>query len=271
MKRPASQFFWGDWRRDTALQSCSLEARGLWIEMLCLMHEGEPYGHLQVGRKILQVPEIARLVGISMKRAKKLILELENAKTFSRNSGGTIYSRRMVRDEMTREKRAVGGAKSLENPNVPRPKGQLEGYPSDHPSTCPLDHPSGESFGGSPASASASASANTNTNTKSTGADAPVSPPSHQQEPDEVSHGFLCKVFAEIFDLIPDATEQAERLKKKCAELHVRYDSRSIQKAIDAVTHIRAFREPSNESRGRHRQVGGFSHIGPRLAGRPAT
>jgi len=31
-KRPAFQFYPGDWRRDTALQSVSLAARGLWIE-----------------------------------------------------------------------------------------------------------------------------------------------------------------------------------------------------------------------------------------------
>jgi hypothetical protein len=49
VKRPAFQWYPGDWRRDTALQSCSIAARGLWVEMLNLMHDGEPYGHLTAG------------------------------------------------------------------------------------------------------------------------------------------------------------------------------------------------------------------------------
>jgi hypothetical protein len=49
-KRPAFQFYPGDWLRDMALRSCSMEARGLWIEMLCLMHDAVPYGHLRMRR-----------------------------------------------------------------------------------------------------------------------------------------------------------------------------------------------------------------------------
>ena len=30
MKRPAFQFYPSDWRKDMALQSCSVAARGLW-------------------------------------------------------------------------------------------------------------------------------------------------------------------------------------------------------------------------------------------------
>ncbi|PJX23863.1 hypothetical protein CAP48_12370 [Advenella sp. S44] len=32
-------------------KSCSLAARGLWHEMMCLMHESEPYGHMAVNGK----------------------------------------------------------------------------------------------------------------------------------------------------------------------------------------------------------------------------
>jgi hypothetical protein len=62
-KRPSFQFYPSDWRNDAGLRLCSISARGLWMDMMCLMHDGEPYGHLTVmGRPI--VPEqIARLVG----------------------------------------------------------------------------------------------------------------------------------------------------------------------------------------------------------------
>ena len=46
MKRPAFQFYPGDWLHDTAVRACSLAARGLWIDMLSLMHQGHPYGNL---------------------------------------------------------------------------------------------------------------------------------------------------------------------------------------------------------------------------------
>lgn len=151
MKRPAFQFYPGDWRRDAALQSCSIGARGLWVEMMCLMHEGCPYGHLKVGEKDILAPILARMVGISLPEVEGYLGDLEEAGVFSRTSTGTIYSRRMVQDEELRQRRAAGGVKSLDHPNVPQPKDILQGYPS------PLS--SDGSSGGSPASASASASA----------------------------------------------------------------------------------------------------------------
>lgn len=56
MKRPAFQFYPGDWQRDAALRSCSVPARGLLIEMICIMHDAEPYGHLRVNGKPITVP-----------------------------------------------------------------------------------------------------------------------------------------------------------------------------------------------------------------------
>ena len=46
MKRPSFQFYPGDWLHDTGLRACSLAARGLWIDIVCFMHQAEPYGHL---------------------------------------------------------------------------------------------------------------------------------------------------------------------------------------------------------------------------------
>ena len=53
MKRPSFQFYPSDWLRDTALRSCSMGARGLWMDMICYMHEGNPYGYLKVGDKVI--------------------------------------------------------------------------------------------------------------------------------------------------------------------------------------------------------------------------
>ena len=165
MNRPSLQFYPGDWRRDTALQSCSLTARGLWLEMMNLMHDGTPYGHLKVGEKTITPPVLARMVGAECKEVNRLLKELEQTGVLSKTKAGVIYSRRMVRDEEIRKKRAEGGEKSVDHPNVPKPKtdnGASEGYPSrvssDPSSDRSLQPSSATSFGVSPASASALAS-----------------------------------------------------------------------------------------------------------------
>jgi hypothetical protein len=108
-KRPAFQFYPGDWRRDAALRSCSLEARGLWVDLLCLMHDGEPYGHLAVNGKPLTDAQVAAMVGVSVARYRKLLQELEVSGVSSRGDDGALFSRRMVRDEYLREVRATSG------------------------------------------------------------------------------------------------------------------------------------------------------------------
>jgi hypothetical protein len=65
-KRPAFQFYPSDWRNDPGLRLCSCGARGLWADMLCLMHEGEPYGHLTVFGRPIEPQALARLVGESL-------------------------------------------------------------------------------------------------------------------------------------------------------------------------------------------------------------
>jgi hypothetical protein len=50
-ERPWMKFYPADWRADPMLRVCSIGARGLWIELLALMHESERYGHLLVNGK----------------------------------------------------------------------------------------------------------------------------------------------------------------------------------------------------------------------------
>lgn len=130
MKRPAFQFYPSDWRKDTALQFCSLSARGLWVEMMCIAHECEPYGHLVVNGKAMTAAQIGRLVGISEKECKKLLAELFEAGVPSQTSEGVIFSRRMVRDEEVRNKRAAGGQAGAEHGQKGASFGAKGGRPS---------------------------------------------------------------------------------------------------------------------------------------------
>lgn len=111
MKRPSFQFYPSDWLRDTALRSCSTGARGLWMDMICFMHEGTPYGHLKVGDKVILPSNLARMVGDSAEVVSDWLLELSQAGVYETTEDGVIYSKRMIRDENLRQIRAAGGSK----------------------------------------------------------------------------------------------------------------------------------------------------------------
>lgn len=121
MKRPAFQFYPADWRKDPALSACSLAARGLWIELMCIAHEGGTYGFLSINGKAMAPAQIARMVGESPAAVVKLVAELEDAGVFSRDEQGCIYSRRMVKDEHVRNVRADAGRLGG-NPNLLKQK-----------------------------------------------------------------------------------------------------------------------------------------------------
>ena len=112
---PSYQFYPGDWRRDLGLQSCGLRARGLWQEMTCLMHEGEPYGHLTTPAGAMSPEMLAKHVREPLADVKHDLAELERQRVFSRTPGGVIFSRRMVRDQALRESRAAGGPLGAEH------------------------------------------------------------------------------------------------------------------------------------------------------------
>ena len=109
MKRPSFQFYPSDWLRDTALRTCSVAARGLWIDMICYMHEGNPYGVLKVNQKVILAANLAAMIGATLQDTEGWLNELESAGVFDRGEDGEIMSRRMIRDENLRNARAIGG------------------------------------------------------------------------------------------------------------------------------------------------------------------
>lgn len=103
LKTPAMMFYPGDWMKDTAVRACSLAARGLWIDLLCLMCEGDRRGYLSApSGKPYSLEQIARMTGCSTDEASRLLEELETSGVFSRSVHGTIFSRRIARDEIAR-------------------------------------------------------------------------------------------------------------------------------------------------------------------------
>lgn len=96
--QPWMKFHPQDWRADEKLRLCSLAARGLWIEMLAIMHRSERYGHLLIGGVAPTDAQLAIQVGAPPTEVTALLANLENAGVFSRTATGAIYSRRMTRD-----------------------------------------------------------------------------------------------------------------------------------------------------------------------------
>lgn len=105
------RFFPSDWRSDPALRMCSMAARGLWIEMLGVMHEAKPRGHLLVKSAPPTTQQLAIIVGCGETECADLIAELERNGVFSRKRSGVIYSRRMEADEIKSRKNRDNGRK----------------------------------------------------------------------------------------------------------------------------------------------------------------
>ncbi len=110
-KQPWMKFHPQDWRADEKLRMCSLAARGLWIEMLAIMHRSERYGQLLIGGRVPTDAQLAVQVGASPSEVTALLAELDGAGVFSRAASGAIYSRRMTRDHKKAEDSRKNGKK----------------------------------------------------------------------------------------------------------------------------------------------------------------
>lgn len=109
--RPWVKWYWADWRSDPGLRVCSLAARGLWAEMLGIMHEADTYGHLLINGSAPTAKQIAALVSATPGQVEALLAELKAAGVPSFTAEGVIYSRRMVRDRERQERDKANGKK----------------------------------------------------------------------------------------------------------------------------------------------------------------
>jgi hypothetical protein len=157
--RPSFQFYPGDWRRDINVRTRSLAARGLWLEMLCLMHDGEPYGYLAIGGKPISPDQLAGLVGRPAREVKLLLQELADVQVYSVSESGLIFSRRMVRDEELRRRRGEHGMKGAEHGW----KGADHGWKGGRPRKPPIEPPIEPGIKPPPSSSSSSSSSSETT------------------------------------------------------------------------------------------------------------
>lgn len=134
-RKPWFKFYPHDWKGDLRLQSCSLEARGAMIDIMCDMHEGFPYGTLRLRGRV--IPPLIR--GVNPDLQKKIVSELLEAGCLEVDEEGALFCPRMVRDG---EKSRVGreNGKKGGNPN-------LRGDSESNKGVNPLGYPTGLSDG----------------------------------------------------------------------------------------------------------------------------
>lgn len=145
MKRPSFQFYPADWMSDLKLRRCSPAARGVWMDILCALHDSDDgYGLLRWPLK-----DIASTVGASLSHVRELVEKgvlrgsdsmLDEPMVYTprhgRKDGDPVtlvqagpgpvwYSLRMVKDEYVRTIRGESsrfGAADGESPkDAPKP------------------------------------------------------------------------------------------------------------------------------------------------------
>lgn len=165
MKRPSFQFYPGDWTSNSNLRRCSHAERGIWIQVLCVMHDSEEYGIVRWPLK-----EIAQAVNCSVAALRGLVDKgiLKGADKSGRveafiyvprsgrrdgapvtliaSQGGPLwYSSRMVKDEYVRTIRGESSRFGGDEGDPPKPSPKDAPNPSfgDGSSTSPSTSPSG--------------------------------------------------------------------------------------------------------------------------------
>jgi hypothetical protein len=103
------------WQRDEAVRMCGAAARGVWLELICIMHKAEPYGHLLVRGKQPTDRQLSVITGLTILEIAQGLTELEENEVFSRTAEGVIFSRGMVRDMELHEEMSRRGSKGAKS------------------------------------------------------------------------------------------------------------------------------------------------------------
>ena len=96
MKLPYMQFYTGDWAKDSAVSMCSPATRGIWIDLICAMHDRE-----QVGNIAATIPQLSRIARCTPAEMTEALAELKTsgcADVTDCCGVVTVVNRRMARE-----------------------------------------------------------------------------------------------------------------------------------------------------------------------------
>lgn len=117
MDRPWMQFYTRDWLDCKELARCSPISRAVLVGLMCLAHEGKPYGFLSDSSGPLSTPYMASRCFVTVGQMSKSIHELTEHTRLTRSESGGLFVPRMVEDEAERIRRTEAGRKGG-NPNL---------------------------------------------------------------------------------------------------------------------------------------------------------
>ena len=133
-KLPALQFYPGDWRKDPGVQSLDYFERGVWLEILLMMHESEERGVLLLNGKPMSIDRLSTLLGLVNQKTTTVVNSLLETGVVSKREDGALFSRRMVRDEKVRSVRIEAGKRGG-NPNLVKQKSTTQVKQKSTPSS----------------------------------------------------------------------------------------------------------------------------------------
>jgi hypothetical protein len=108
-KQDSFQFVPSDWMGDRLLRLCSPETRGLWIDILCLMHMSDERGYLTIKGEILDEKTIQKTLGFPSKKFHFCFQELTRFEIIKKDERGRFFCKRMVDNEAISKKRRASG------------------------------------------------------------------------------------------------------------------------------------------------------------------
>jgi hypothetical protein len=140
MTRPSFQFYPGDWQANSNLRRCTHAEKGVWIDVMCLLHDSQEYGVLRWPLK-----EIAQAIGAPLSMLKSIIVKgvlkgADKGQTcaafvyvprsgrrdgdpvmlIAEQEGPIWYSSRMVKDEHVRSVRGESSRFQSEGDDTPK-------------------------------------------------------------------------------------------------------------------------------------------------------
>lgn len=88
VKRPSFQFYPGDWKINANLRRCSPAARGVWVDVLCVLHDSDEYGVCR-----WPLSDLANSSGAPLKLVQELVAK-EVLKGADKGAAPYIYTPR---------------------------------------------------------------------------------------------------------------------------------------------------------------------------------
>lgn len=133
-RQPWRKWYTSAWRSDAPLRMCSYAARGLWVDILTLMHESPTCGFLLVNNVAPSIKQLTGLLGGTQREVRDLLAELGDAGVYSVTGGpmpddvkklipsqmaaGILFSRRMVRDEAKAARDRANGSLAVQEIDI---------------------------------------------------------------------------------------------------------------------------------------------------------